>query len=92
MIKSQESLQLTGVINIRNSEYLLAFGKNLRKIRNEKLMSQEELAFNADIPISQVGRIERGEVNTTISTVLKLSVALGIKPIALFDFEFKVSE
>lgn len=90
-MKSQESLHLTGVINIRNSEYLLAFGKNLRKIRNDKAMSQEELAFNADIPISQVGRIERGEVNTTISTVLKLSETLGIKPMDLFDFEFKSS-
>lgn len=50
-------------------------------------MTQEQLAFEADIPISQVGRIERGEVNTTISTVSTLAKALKISPKALFDFE-----
>ena len=51
-------------------------------------MSQESLAFAADIPISQVGRIERGEINTTISTVKALSIALDINIKDLFDFEY----
>lgn len=49
-------------------------------------MTQEQLAFDADVPISQVGRIERGEVNTTIITVFKLAKALKIHPKTLLDF------
>lgn len=39
-------------------------------------MSQEALANEADIPISQIGRIERGEVNPTLSTLNNLADAL----------------
>lgn len=53
-------------------------GKNIRKRRKELSLSQETLSFDADIPKNQVGRIERGEINTTISTLYKLSIALKI--------------
>jgi predicted transcriptional regulator len=49
-------------------------------------MSQEVLAYSADIPISQVGRIERGEINTTISTVKVLVTSLDVPITQLFDF------
>ncbi len=49
-------------------------------------MSQEALAFTSDIPISQVGRIERGEINTTISSVKAIAHALDISIKDLFDF------
>lgn len=49
-------------------------------------MSQEDLAFSSDIPISQVGRIERGEINTTISTVKVLAISLEIPVTKLFEF------
>jgi transcriptional regulator with XRE-family HTH domain len=71
---------------IRNTELLLTFGQNLRKLRENKSISQEELAYRADIPISQVGRIERGEVNTTISTLYSIAKALEKNPKDLLDF------
>lgn len=40
----------------------------------------------SDIPISQIGRIERGEINTTISTVNAIAKALNIETKNLFDF------
>jgi transcriptional regulator with XRE-family HTH domain len=75
------------VISIKDKKFNLLFGKNLRKLRKSKKLSQENLAYDADIPISQVGRIERGEINTTISTVYALSKALEIKISVLFEFE-----
>lgn len=51
-------------------------------------MTQKLLAFNADIAISHIGRLERGEVNITISTILVLSKALMIEPKDLLDFPF----
>ncbi|WP_299127546.1 helix-turn-helix transcriptional regulator [uncultured Winogradskyella sp.] len=58
----------------------------MRKLRKERNLSQENLANDADIPISQVGRIERGEINTTITTLLSISKALNISIGDLFDF------
>ena len=41
-------------------------------------MSQEELANEADVPLSQIGRIERGETNPTISTLYVIAQALQL--------------
>ncbi|WP_187658543.1 helix-turn-helix domain-containing protein [Flavobacterium macrobrachii] len=75
--------------NVKDIKYIKKFGENLKQIRLNKNLSQEVLAFTADIPISQIGRIERGEINTTISTVKVLAEALDISVKELFDFEIK---
>ena len=75
------------MISIKDTEFTKAFGKNLNVLRKRTGMTQEELANDADIPISQVGRIERGEVNTTISTAFVLAKALNISVPELFTFE-----
>jgi transcriptional regulator with XRE-family HTH domain len=74
------------VNNIKDIVYIKKFGKNLNKIRLSNKISQEVLAYTADIPISQVGRIERGEINTTISTAKAIANALKIPVKELFDF------
>lgn len=66
---------------------MTAFGKNLKMLRNEAKLSQEDLANDCDISISQIGRIERGEINTTISTLFVLAKALKIEVKDLFDFK-----
>ena len=75
------------MINVKDKKFIKAFGNNLRKMRKDAGLSQEDLANDADIPLSQVGRIERGEVNTTISTAYALSKALQIKIDTLFKFK-----
>lgn len=77
------------VTKIRDTKFIKAFGSNLRNVRKEKGFSQEDLAYASDIPINQIGRIERGEVNTTISTILVISKALKIHYKELLNFEFK---
>ncbi len=74
------------VNNVKDINYIKSFGDNLRKTRMSKNITQEILAYMSDIPISQIGRIERGEINTTISTVKVIALALEIKPKDLFDF------
>lgn len=71
---------------LRDSRFIKAFGANLRKLRLQKGMSQEYLADEAGIPTNQVGRIERGEVNTSISTLNALAKALHVQPKDLLDF------
>ncbi len=65
-------------------QFIQNFGKRLRKIRIEKNLSQENLANDADIPINQVGRIERAEIFTSLKTIYRLSKALNIEIIELF--------
>jgi len=73
----------------RRDNEIKAFGRNLKKIRKAKKVSQEELAYRCDIELSQIGRIERGVINTSISNVFIISEALEIHPKELFSFEFQ---
>lgn len=69
----------------RDDAFLKRFGDNIKELRQKHNLSQTALANIADIPTNQVGRIERGEVNTTISTILALAKAFGTSPKELFD-------
>ena len=55
------------------------FSNNVKKIRKEKNLTQEELAELADLSISYVKQIESCKVfkNLTLTTMLKLSKALN---------------
>lgn len=70
----------------KDNKYLKEFGKNLRRLRVKKGISQEALAFDAGIGKNQVGVIERGEVNVTINTIKKLAKHIGVHPKDLLDF------
>lgn len=50
-------------------------------------MSQEELAFKCGFELSQIGRIERGTINTSISHVAAIAKALEVPASELFMFE-----
>lgn len=63
----------------RDKDILLKLGNNLRQIRKSKNLSQEELANKADIQRSQVARIERGEINPTITTLVIIAEVLDIE-------------
>ena len=73
--------------NTKDEYGIKEFGKKLRHFRMEKGMTIEALAWATDIQTSQVGRIERGEINTSISFVFLFAHALGVKPSDFFDFE-----
>lgn len=62
------------------------FGNHLKVIRLAKNLSQEMLANDANIPINQIGRIERGEISTSLNTVYKIAIALNIEVKELFNF------
>ncbi len=64
--------------NNRDDIRLKEFGEHFRQVRLSKKMSQKELAFEADIEVSQISRIERGIINPTVTTLLVLAEALEI--------------
>lgn len=68
------------------TDFLIAFGKNLRKYRKLKGFTQEQLAIDLNIEISQISRIERGVINTSIGNINAISKVLKIDTKDLFDF------
>jgi transcriptional regulator with XRE-family HTH domain len=64
-----------------------AFGTHLRTLRKERGLSQEELGWKADLELSQISRIERGVINTSLSQILAIATALKVHHRVLFDFE-----
>jgi transcriptional regulator with XRE-family HTH domain len=69
---------------IRNEKVMAMFGQNVRRIRIEKNLTQEQLAEGASISQVQIARIEAGKINTSISTVVAVAKALGVGEGELF--------
>ena len=64
---------------------LTKFGNNLREIRVAKGFTQEKLANELGVEISQISRIERGIINTSIVSIYQLSKILKINIADLFN-------
>jgi len=57
--------------------------RNLRRLRQEKSLSQEELADRADINRNYVGMLEREENAATVDMLEKLAAVLEVDPVEL---------
>lgn len=56
------------------------FGKRLRRLREERGLTQEKLARAADLATGFVSEIERGVTMVSLNTILKLAHGLGCSP------------
>jgi transcriptional regulator with XRE-family HTH domain len=61
------------------------FAVNLRRIRQEHGLSQEQLAHKADLNMTHVAKIERSEREPGVRTVSKLARALEVSASELFE-------
>ena len=64
---------------------LAALGREIRRYRKAKDLSQEQLAELAGVSRNYVGFLERGERNPSIQAVAKMARALGVRPAALLE-------
>ncbi len=62
------------------------FGERVRKLRQSKGLSQEELAFKAGMHRTYLGGIERGERNPSLRNIAAIAKALGVTLSELFLF------
>jgi len=83
-------------VSRRNQEKqleLIAFGIALKKIRNEKGYTQDQLSVYSRIDRSFISEIENGEKAPTLLTIISLARALQAKPSALIqNFEFELDK
>jgi transcriptional regulator with XRE-family HTH domain len=56
------------------------FASNLRRIRHAKGLSQDDLAYEAEISRSYLSQIEKGAFHVSLKIIGKLAVALGTEP------------
>lgn len=68
-----------------SSEILLKFGNRVRELRKLKNLSQEELAFRADVHRTYIGMIERAEKNITLLNIEKIANGLEVSINDLFN-------
>lgn len=61
------------------------FGERIKKLRSEKGMSQEDLAFKVGVDRSYMGFVERGERIPTLEKIDKIAVALKMPLSQLFE-------
>lgn len=60
-------------------------GRNVKRLRKEKGLSQEQFAFDADLHRTYISDIERGNRNPTVTVLEKIAIALDVKPGVLLE-------
>ena len=68
-----------------------AFGATLREIRLDKKMSQEVLAFEAELSRTYISLLELGEKSPSLRSLYKLCEVLDVRPSSVLqDVEYRL--
>ena len=70
-----------------SEKFYKKLGKQVRSLRKDNNLSQRELGLRSDLEKSVIQRLERGAVNSTLKTLIKVANALDIEFKDLFDFD-----
>lgn len=62
-------------------------GQRIQQLRKEKGLTQENLSLESDISRSHIAMIEAGKRDITVSSMFKISRALGVTLADIFSFD-----
>lgn len=62
---------------LKKNKHLVELGNQIRELRKARGLSQEQLAFTAEVDRSYVGGVERGERNVSFLTLVKIAECLN---------------
>ena len=65
------------------------FAANLRRLRNEKGLAQDDLAYEAEVSRSYLSQLEKGAFYASLKIVGKLAIALDVEPAELLRLPAK---
>lgn len=66
------------------------FGKHVKRLREEKGLSQDDVAARCRVTKGSLSVIENGNRNFSFSTLLALAKALEVEPKSLLDVDFEL--
>jgi len=72
---------------VYDEEGLKLLASKLKEVRAKKGFTQEELAYQSGLSLSQIARIETVKINPTVSTIFKIARTLKVNVSELFDFK-----
>lgn len=64
--------------NPKNEELIAIFGDNVRRYRQKKGLTINQLALDCDVEYGTISTVERGIVNCSISTAFIISKVLDV--------------
>jgi len=75
--------------NKMDKEFLQKFAKNLKKIRKEKNLKQDDFLAINGISRSMIAMVETAKTDITLSKLKIIADVLGVEPKDLLDFNKK---
>lgn len=79
-------------MDAKHNKFLKDFGLLVKKHRELKKFTLEDMEFHTGIDSSDFNKIEQGKTNITFRTFLKVSSGLGIQPKELLDFKIDLDK
>lgn len=76
---------IKGTKQRRNETAVMTLAANIKKYRIARNLTIEELANIVGVDYSQIGRMERGKVNATVSIIFDIAAVLEIPPAQLLE-------
>lgn len=61
------------------------FGEQLRKVRTERQLTQEQLAAASGLHRTEISLLERGKRTPILDTIVAVARGLGVSPAELLD-------
>ncbi|MCM5663660.1 helix-turn-helix domain-containing protein [Galbibacter mesophilus] len=74
------------------SDFLKEIGKRISELRLKNNQTQNDLSFLTGLEKSEISKYEKGKINLTMTTLLKLAAALKVHPKELLIFEFNIEK
>jgi transcriptional regulator with XRE-family HTH domain len=68
------------------------FATNLRRLRYAKRLSQDDLAYEAEVSRSYLSQLEKGAFYASLKIVAKLATVLEVEPAELLKMPAKPSQ
>jgi transcriptional regulator with XRE-family HTH domain len=66
-------------------DWQVLLGKNVRRLRQLRGLSQEKLAVDSEIDLTYLGGIERGRRNPSLMVMVRIAAALSVPLPNLLD-------
>ena len=74
----------------RDQKFIDPICEKILEIRKKKGIVQEDLVDRTGFNLKQIGNIEKGISNTSVSNIAQIARALEVHPKELLDFDFDI--